>query len=60
MQCLRKDREEHKENWANAGFVSSHDKADMYQNAGAIAACSTIEKVLNVTAYDLFGDDDGE
>ena len=56
FQWLESQREEFKESWASAVFVNSHDVADVYQNAGAIAACSVIKQVLDVGVEDLFGD----
>lgn len=56
FQKLKEDRENFKEAWANAEFVSSHDKADVYQNAGAIASCSVLQKILEIEASDIFGD----
>ena len=55
---LRRKREALKESWANAGFVSSHDVADVYQNAGAISTASVYKDLLELEPYDLFGDSD--
>lgn len=58
MTWVEGRRERLKESWANAAFVSSHDAADMYQNAGAISACSVYKEVREVSAEDIFGDSD--
>lgn len=55
-EYLRKKREYLKEEWANAGFVSSHDVADVYQNAGAVSAASVYKELLELESQDLFGD----
>lgn len=58
MRYLEREQERLKDNWANAAYVSSHDKADVYQNAGAIAACSVLRQVRDVGVDDLYGDSD--
>lgn len=57
LQWLDSRREELKESWASAGFVNSHDVADVYLNAGAISACSVLKQIKEVEAEDLFGDE---
>lgn len=51
---LSRQREGFKEDWANANFVNSHDVADVYQNAGAISACSVLKQIIEIEADDLF------
>ena len=58
FKYLDKKREEAKETWAEAGFVNSHDKADVYLNAGAISTCSVIKMILDIDAEQLFEDSD--
>jgi hypothetical protein len=55
---LKSQRESLKESWANAGYVSSHDVADIYQNAGAISACSVLQQIHDLEASELYGDQD--
>ena len=59
LSYLRQKREASKEAWANAQYVDSHDKADIYMNAGAIAACSIIQDILDLEADQILGDIDG-
>ena len=58
FEYLNKKREEAKETWAEAGFVNSHDVADVYLNAGAISTCSVIKMILDIDAEQLFEDSD--
>ena len=59
LSYRRQEREASKEAWANAQYVDSHDKADIYMNAGAIAACSIIQDILDLEADQILGDIDG-
>ena len=58
FEYLTRKREEAKETWADAGFVNSHDVADVYLNAGAISTCSVIKMILDIEAEQLFEDSD--
>ena len=58
FQFLKQQRENYKEEWAEARFVNSHDIADVYQNAGAISACSVMKQILEIEADELYEEDD--
>ena len=58
FKYLIQKREDAKETWAEAGFVNSHDVADVYLNAGAISTCSVIKMILDIDAEDIFEDSD--
>lgn len=46
------------EAWANKAFVSEDSHVSVTANGHAIGMCEAYKNILDVTADDLFGDDD--